>query len=68
MCEWLDVSAGKPLALYSSPPPCLPVPSSSQALKRVCWFVVLAPHGSMQSSLLNSTFADARLLDLPQFK
>eukprot|EP00475_Leptophrys_vorax_P023550 TRINITY_DN3220_c4_g1_i1.p1 TRINITY_DN3220_c4_g1~~TRINITY_DN3220_c4_g1_i1.p1 ORF type:complete len:495 (+),score=101.28 TRINITY_DN3220_c4_g1_i1:110-1594(+) len=37
-------------------------------LKRICWYLVLAPHGSMQSSLLHSTFADAHLTDLPKFK
>ncbi|CAI7795807.1 unnamed protein product [Closterium sp. NIES-54] len=37
-------------------------------LKRICWYLVLAPHGSMQSSLLHSTFADPHLLDLPKFR
>ncbi|GJP36110.1 hypothetical protein CLOM_g20635 [Closterium sp. NIES-68] len=37
-------------------------------LKRICWYLVLAPHGSMQSSLLHSTFADSHLLDLPKFR
>lgn len=37
-------------------------------LKKICWYLVLAPHGSMQSSLLHSTSEDKRLQELPKFR
>lgn len=37
-------------------------------LRKICWFLVLAPHGPLQSSLLNSTLEDKNLSELPNFK
>eukprot|EP00897_Mesotaenium_endlicherianum_P008565 jgi/Mesen1/7737/ME000407S06971 len=37
-------------------------------LKKICWYIVLAPHDSMQSSLLNAAFLDKKLQDLPKYK
>ncbi len=36
-----------------------------QVLKTICWYVVLAPAGSEQITLLNTTAADKRLDQLP---
>ncbi|CAM6038541.1 unnamed protein product [Sphagnum compactum] len=36
-------------------------------LRKICWNLVLAPHESMQSSLLSSTLEDKRLSELPKF-
>lgn len=38
-----------------------------QVLKKICWFVVLAPHGTEQSSMLHSVASDPKLKDLPQY-
>lgn len=35
-------------------------------LKKICWFIVLSPHGSMQSSLLHQTAVDKNLEELPE--
>lgn len=37
-------------------------------LRKICWYLVLAPHDPMQSSLLNSTLEDKNLSELPNFK
>ncbi|CAK9208786.1 unnamed protein product [Sphagnum troendelagicum] len=37
-------------------------------LRKICWNLVLAPHDSMQSSLLNSTLEDKKLSELPKFR
>ncbi|KAK3211597.1 hypothetical protein Dsin_016303 [Dipteronia sinensis] len=37
-------------------------------LRKICWFLVLAPHDPMQSSLLNSTLEDKNLSEIPNFK
>ncbi|CAK8578902.1 unnamed protein product [Lathyrus sativus] len=37
-------------------------------LRKICWFLVLAPHEPMQSSLLNSTLDDRNLSEIPNFK
>ncbi|KAK9991206.1 hypothetical protein SO802_026191 [Lithocarpus litseifolius] len=37
-------------------------------LRKICWFLVLAPHDPMQSSLLNSTLDDKNLSELPNFR
>uniref|UniRef100_A0A7N0TRH7 PCI domain-containing protein n=1 Tax=Kalanchoe fedtschenkoi TaxID=63787 RepID=A0A7N0TRH7_KALFE len=37
-------------------------------LRKICWYLVLAPHGPMQSSLLNSTLEDKNLSEVPNFK
>lgn len=39
-----------------------------QILRKICWFLVLAPHEPMQSSLLNSTLDDRNLSEIPNFK
>lgn len=54
------------------------VPSSSQltsvlfifqqVLRKICWYLVLAPHDPMQSSLLNSTLEDKNLSEIPHFR
>ncbi|EFJ35271.1 hypothetical protein SELMODRAFT_166175 [Selaginella moellendorffii] len=38
------------------------------ALRKICWYLVLSPHDSMQSSLLHATLEDKKLTDLPQFR
>ncbi|CAI0554959.1 unnamed protein product, partial [Linum tenue] len=40
----------------------------TQVLRKICWYLVLAPHDPMQSSLLNSTLEDKNLSEIPQFK
>lgn len=40
----------------------------TQVLRKICWYLVLAPHGPMQSSLLNSTLEDKNLSEIPNFK
>ncbi|KAL8139316.1 hypothetical protein V2J09_005337 [Rumex salicifolius] len=40
----------------------------TQILRKICWYLVLAPHGPMQSSLLNSTLEDKNLSEIPNFK
>ena len=37
-------------------------------LKRICWYVVLAPADSDQVTLLNTTAADKKLEELPEYK
>ncbi|RYR18950.1 hypothetical protein Ahy_B03g063578 [Arachis hypogaea] len=37
-------------------------------LRKICWYLVLAPHDPMQSSLLNSTLEDKNLSEIPSFK
>ena len=37
-------------------------------LRKICWFLVLAPHDPMQSSLLNATLEDKNLTEIPDFK
>ncbi|KAK9111196.1 hypothetical protein Scep_018715 [Stephania cephalantha] len=37
-------------------------------LRKICWYIVLAPHDSMQSSLLNSTLEDKNFSELPEFR
>ncbi|CAL8471167.1 g10709 [Coccomyxa elongata] len=37
-------------------------------LKRICWYVVLAPASSDQVTLLETTAADKKLLELPAYK
>ncbi|KAJ6850904.1 26S proteasome non-ATPase regulatory subunit 12-like protein A-like [Iris pallida] len=36
-------------------------------LRKICWYLVLAPHDPMQSSLLNATLEDKNLSELPNF-
>ncbi|KAL6006053.1 26S proteasome non-ATPase regulatory subunit 12 A [Asimina triloba] len=37
-------------------------------LRKICWYLVLSPHGPMQSSLLNSTLEDKNLSEIPKFR
>ncbi|CAL9080984.1 unnamed protein product [Musa textilis] len=37
-------------------------------LRKICWYLVLAPHDPMQSSLLNSTLEDKNLSELANFR
>ncbi|KAI3694734.1 hypothetical protein L1987_77704 [Smallanthus sonchifolius] len=37
-------------------------------LRKICWYLVLAPHDPMQSSLLNSTLDDKNLSEIPHFR
>ncbi|XP_062097277.1 26S proteasome non-ATPase regulatory subunit 12 homolog A [Humulus lupulus] len=37
-------------------------------LRKICWYLVLAPHDPMQSSLLNSTLEDKNLTELSNFR
>ncbi|PIA47810.1 hypothetical protein AQUCO_01400417v1 [Aquilegia coerulea] len=37
-------------------------------LRKICWYLVLAPHDPMQSSLLNSTLEDKNLSEIPNFR
>ncbi|KAK8660272.1 hypothetical protein V6N13_051203 [Hibiscus sabdariffa] len=37
-------------------------------LRKICWYLILAPHDPMQSSLLNSTLEDKHLSEIPKFK
>ncbi|CAA3010338.1 26S proteasome non-ATPase regulatory subunit 12 homolog A [Olea europaea subsp. europaea] len=37
-------------------------------LRKICWYLVLAPHDPMQSSLLNSTLEDKNLSEIPHFR
>ncbi|KAM1027569.1 hypothetical protein ACFX13_041042 [Malus domestica] len=37
-------------------------------LRKICWYLVLAPYDSMQSSLLNSILEDKNLSELPYFR
>ncbi|CAM8996631.1 unnamed protein product [Rhodiola kirilowii] len=37
-------------------------------LRKICWYLVLAPHDPMQSSLLNATLEDKNLSEVPNFK
>lgn len=39
-----------------------------QILRKICWYLVLAPHDPMQSSLLNATLEDKNLLEIPNFR
>eukprot|EP00271_Cylindrocystis_brebissonii_P017682 TRINITY_DN468_c0_g1_i1.p1 TRINITY_DN468_c0_g1~~TRINITY_DN468_c0_g1_i1.p1 ORF type:complete len:475 (+),score=126.24 TRINITY_DN468_c0_g1_i1:309-1733(+) len=49
-------------AVTASPEEWMPV------LRKICWYLLLAPHGSMQSSLLHATSQDKRLQELPKFQ
>jgi hypothetical protein len=40
----------------------------SQILRKICWYLVLAPHDPMQSSLLNATLEDKNLSEIPNFR
>ncbi|GKV25230.1 hypothetical protein SLEP1_g34698 [Rubroshorea leprosula] len=37
-------------------------------LRKICWYLVLAPHDPMQSSLLNSTLEDKNISEIPKFR
>ncbi|XP_039018724.1 26S proteasome non-ATPase regulatory subunit 12 homolog A-like isoform X2 [Hibiscus syriacus] len=37
-------------------------------LRKICWYLILAPHEPMQSSLLNLTLEDKNLSEIPKFK
>ncbi|XWS58965.1 hypothetical protein CRYUN_Cryun08bG0079500 [Craigia yunnanensis] len=37
-------------------------------LRKICWYLILAPHDPMQSSLLNSTLEDKNLFEIPNFR
>ncbi len=37
-------------------------------LKKICWYVVLASADSDQVTLLNTTAADKKLVELPEYK
>ncbi|KAK4485993.1 hypothetical protein RD792_008648, partial [Penstemon davidsonii] len=37
-------------------------------LRKISWYLVLSPHDSMQSSLLNSTLEDKNLSEIPHFR
>ncbi|KAM0822310.1 hypothetical protein ACQ4PT_071582 [Festuca glaucescens] len=37
-------------------------------LRKICWYLVLAPHDPMQSSLLNATLEDKNLSEIPNFR
>lgn len=37
-------------------------------LRKICWYLVLSPHDPMQSSLLNATLEDKKLLEIPKFR
>ncbi|XP_059624408.1 26S proteasome non-ATPase regulatory subunit 12 homolog A-like [Cornus florida] len=37
-------------------------------LRKICWYLVLAPHDPMQSSLLNSTLEDKNLSEISHFR
>ncbi|MBA0680999.1 hypothetical protein Goari_012663, partial [Gossypium aridum] len=37
-------------------------------LRKICWYLILAPYDPMQSSLLNSTLEDKNLSEIPKFK
>ncbi|XP_071725119.1 26S proteasome non-ATPase regulatory subunit 12 homolog A-like [Rutidosis leptorrhynchoides] len=37
-------------------------------LRKICWYLVLAPHDPMQSSLLNSTLDEKNLSEIPHFR
>ncbi|THU45401.1 hypothetical protein C4D60_Mb02t17550 [Musa balbisiana] len=39
-----------------------------KVLRKICWYLVLAPHDPMQSSLLNSTLEDKNLSELANFR
>ena len=39
-----------------------------QILRKICWYLVLAPHDPMQSSLLNATLEDKNLSEIPNFR
>lgn len=54
---------------------CAQVPSVAEdaekwapVLKRICWYAVLAPASSDQVTLLTTTAADKKLLELPAYK
>lgn len=40
----------------------------TEALKNVCWYVVLAPSGPMQTSILNTVYEDENLSKLPLYE
>lgn len=40
----------------------------SPVLKKICWYVVLASADSDQVTLLNTTAADKKLVELPEYK
>lgn len=37
-------------------------------LRKICWYLALAPHDPMQSSLMNSTLEDKNLSEIPKFR
>ncbi len=39
-----------------------------QVLQKICWFVVLTPASSDQITLLQTTAADKKLQELPEYK
>ncbi|MCL7042196.1 hypothetical protein MKW94_000596 [Papaver nudicaule] len=39
-----------------------------QVLRKICWFIILAKHDPMQSSLLNSTLEDKNLSEIQNFR
>ena len=57
-----------PLTRIHQPLNYLTTLSPLQILRKICWYLVLAPHDPMQSSLLNATLQDKNLSEIPNFR
>ncbi|WZZ91764.1 hypothetical protein YC2023_120343 [Brassica napus] len=55
-------------SVKETPEQWIPVSIIPLVLRKICWFLVLAPHDPMQSSLLNATLEDKNLSEIPDFK
>nr|KJB75154.1 hypothetical protein B456_012G027200 [Gossypium raimondii] len=65
--QWIPVKhiSIYPLSMLLS---CSHICYSLQVLRKICWYLILAPHDPMQSSLLNSMLEDKNLSEIPKFR
>ncbi len=67
-CCFCDVKWGV-IALLVQVPSIAEDPAKwGPVLKRICWYVILAPASSDQVTLLATTAADKKLVELPAYK
>ncbi|GBG70043.1 hypothetical protein CBR_g4871 [Chara braunii] len=66
MGDYLDICRSYQ-AIYETPSIQADPSQWIPVLKKIVWFLVLSPHGSMQSSLMHSVMADKKLAELPKF-
>ncbi|CAM6090625.1 unnamed protein product [Calypogeia fissa] len=55
-------------AIYDTPSVKEDPSNWTPVLRKICWYLVLAPYDSMQASLMHNTLEDKKLSELPKFR